>query len=75
MLRGRILARCGHVPLRGQGAQKAAHKIPKLKWLSDEVVDSQPGEGGSDSFLAIGTGENHFQAGSQALGLFENLPA
>src|SRR5580704_6305995 len=33
--------------LRGQGAQKQAHKIPKSKWLSDEVVDSQPGEGGS----------------------------
>ena len=54
---------------------KQPHKVTELERLSDEVFDSQPGEGGIDSLLAIGTGENHFQVGPQALGLFENLPA
>jgi hypothetical protein len=61
--------------LSGQDAPQETHKVRKLKRLSDEVLDSQPREVGVDSLLAIGTGKNHFQAGSQALRLFENLPA
>jgi hypothetical protein len=38
-------------------------------------MDSQPSEVGIDRFLAIGTGENYFQVGSQSLGLFDHFPA
>jgi CheY-like chemotaxis protein len=39
------------------------------------VVNSHPGEGGIDSFLAIGAAKNDFEVRSNALSLFEDLPA
>jgi len=67
---------------RAAGPSVTRHNVPeqkcnvtKLKRLTDEVLDCQPGEGGIHRFFAIGASDNHFQLRSHPLGLFEDLPA
>jgi hypothetical protein len=61
--------------LSDQSVPKYAPKITKLKGLPDKVRYSQPSEGGIDSLLAIGAGEDDSYVRSNAQGLFKNLPA
>jgi hypothetical protein len=57
---GVFLRRVTSARFRGQSVLKYAPKLTELKGLPNKVRYSQPGEGGIDSLLAIGAGEDDF---------------
>jgi hypothetical protein len=54
---------------------KDTHKLSKLKWFPDEMINSKPGESGCDNFLGVSTGENDLQVRSNVLRFFKDLSA
>jgi hypothetical protein len=47
----------------------------QVEMVSDEMINSRPGESGSDNFLGVSTGENDLQVRSNVLRFFKDLSA